>query len=110
MPDCLEKKNYQCIILKKQALQNIKCAYLYPVENITPDSKILVELVQTKMPYGKYKGTLISDLPVYYLEWLQTKGFPPGKLGMLLSTAYEIKINGLNTILIKVKQLIKPKS
>jgi len=74
------------------------------VENIKPDSKILIELVQTKMPYGKYKGTLISDLPVYYLEWLQAKGFPPGKLGMLLGTAYEIKINGLNSILAMVKK------
>jgi uncharacterized protein (DUF3820 family) len=77
------------------------------VENIKPDSKILVELVQTKMPFGKYKGTLISDLPVYYLEWLQTKGFPPGKLGMLLGTAYEIKINGLTFILNKIKQSLK---
>jgi uncharacterized protein len=80
------------------------------VENITPDSKILIEVVQTKMPFGKYKGTLIADLPVYYLEWLQTKGFPPGKLGMLLGTAYEIKINGLNTILLKVKQVLANRS
>ena len=59
------------------------------------------------MPYGKYKGTLICDLPVYYLEWLQTKGFPPGKLGMLLGTAYEIKINGLSSILAMVKQSVR---
>jgi uncharacterized protein len=75
------------------------------MENITPDSKILLDIVQTQMPFGKYKGTLISDLPVYYLEWLQTKGFPPGKLGMLLGTAYEIKTNGLSAILIQVKKL-----
>jgi len=86
-----------------------KSMYLYLVENITPDSKILIELVQTKMPFGKYKGTLISDLPVYYLEWLQTKGFPAGKLGMLLGTAYEIKINGLTFILTKVKQSLDSK-
>jgi uncharacterized protein (DUF3820 family) len=77
------------------------------VENIKPDSKILVEIVQTKMPFGKYKGTLISDLPVYYLEWLHNKGFPPGKLGMMLGSVYEIKINGLNSILTLVKQSIK---
>ncbi len=81
--------------------------YLYIVENIKPDSKILIEVVQTPMPFGKYKGTLICDLPVYYLEWLQTKGFPPGKLGMLLGTAYEIKINGLTAILAKVKQALQ---
>jgi hypothetical protein len=77
------------------------------VENIEPDSKILIELVQTKMPYGKYKGTLISDLPVYYLEWLHTRGLPAGKLGMLLATAFEIKTNGLTAILIKIKQSLK---
>jgi len=74
------------------------------VEKVTPDSKILIEAVQTKMPFGKYKGTLISDLPVYYLEWLHNKGFPPGKLGMLLGTVYEIKINGLTAILTLVKK------
>jgi len=77
------------------------------VENITPDSKILVEIVKTPMPFGKYKGTLISDLPVYYLEWLHNKGFPPGKLGMMLGTVYEIKINGLTRILNLVKQSLK---
>ncbi|HEY4326761.1 MAG TPA: DUF3820 family protein [Mucilaginibacter sp.] len=76
------------------------------MENVTPDSKILIELVQTKMPFGKYKGTLICDLPVYYLEWLHSKGLPTGKLGMLLGTAFEIKTNGLNAILVKVKKVI----
>jgi uncharacterized protein (DUF3820 family) len=74
------------------------------MENITPDSKILVEMVQTEMPFGKYKGTLISDLPVHYLEWYHTKGFPPGKLGMMLGSVYEIKINGLTGILSSVKK------
>ena len=75
------------------------------MENVKPDSKILIEIVQTKMPFGKYKGTLISDLPVYYLEWLHNKGFPRRKLGMLLGTVYEIKINGLSNILALVKKL-----
>ena len=74
------------------------------MEKVTPDSKILIEVVQTKMPFCKYKGTLISDLPVYYLEWLHYKGFPPGKLGMLLGSVYEIKINGLTSILTLVKK------
>lgn len=74
------------------------------METVKPDSKILVDIVQTKMPFGKYKGTLISDLPVYYLEWLHNKGFPPGKLGMMLASVYEIKINGLSTILTAVKK------
>jgi uncharacterized protein (DUF3820 family) len=82
----------------------LKSIYLYTMENVAPDSRILIELVQTPMPFGKYKGTLICDLPVYYLEWLQTKGFPQGKIGMLLGTAFEIKTNGLSAILVKVKQ------
>jgi hypothetical protein len=77
------------------------------MENVTPDSKILIEIVQTKMPFGKYKGTFISDLPVYYLEWLHNKGFPPGKLGMLLGSVYEIKINGLMSILTLVKKSLQ---
>ncbi|QQL51122.1 DUF3820 family protein [Mucilaginibacter ginkgonis] len=56
------------------------------------------------MPFGKYKGTIIADLPVYYLEWLHNKGMPPGKLGMLLSTTYEIKINGMASLLFQLKQ------
>ena len=81
------------------------------METIHPDSQILVDIVQTKIHFGKYKGTLLCDLPVYYLEWLKNKGFPPGKLGMMLSTVYEIKINGVNTILTAVKNMVnnKPK-
>ena len=77
--------------------------YLYSVEYLSPDPKILTDLVKTKMPFGKYKGTLLCDMPVHYLEWYKNKGFPPGKLGMLLSSVYEIKINGLNKILTLVK-------
>jgi len=81
------------------------------MESVQPNSQILVDIVQTKMPFGKYKGTLLCDLPVYYLEWLKNKGFPPGKMGMMLSTVYEIKINGVSTILTAVKSMLnnKPK-
>ena len=84
-------------------------AYIYRVENIKPDSNVLVEIVQTKMPFGKYKGTLVSDIPVSYLEWMHSKGFPPGKLGMMLATVYEIKTNGLTEILFKVKRVVAKK-
>ena len=93
------------MVLKKHA--NHYYSYLYQVENIRPDSKILIEIVQTKMPFGKYKGTLVSDIPISYLEWMHNKGFPPGKLGMMLATVYEIKINGLNDIIFKVKRAVK---
>jgi uncharacterized protein len=64
------------------------------------DATILIELVRMKMPFGKHKGILLSSLPVSYLEWFARKGFPPGKLGMMLQTIYEIKLNGLEYYLI----------
>lgn len=68
-----------------------------------PDPEILKATVNTKMPFGKYKGSLICDLPVSYLEWFNRKGFPKNKLGMMLETVYDIKINGLDEILGKIK-------
>lgn len=59
----------------------------------------LEELVQSKMPYGKYKGHVLCDLPEYYLVWCHSKGFPEGKLGGQLATMYEIKLNGLEYLL-----------
>ena len=56
------------------------------------------------MHFGKYKGTLLCDLPVSYLEWFQREGFPPGKLGMQLATIYEIKLNGLEYLLKPLKE------
>jgi uncharacterized protein len=61
--------------------------------------QLLLQLVEMKMPFGKYKGTILCDLPVSYLEWFQRKGFPKGKLGILLQTIYEIKLNGLTHLL-----------
>ena len=70
---------------------------------LQPDPKILMDVLTMKMPFGKYKDTLLCDLPVSYLEWFQRKGFPKGKLGMLLGTVYEIKINGLAHLLQPLK-------
>ncbi|SEG13462.1 hypothetical protein SAMN05421847_1501 [Halpernia humi] len=61
--------------------------------------EILQEICVQKMPFGKYKGRVLADLPMYYLEWFQRQGMPPGKLGMQLSTVYEIKLNGLEELL-----------
>ncbi|MEO7212187.1 DUF3820 family protein [Mucilaginibacter sp.] len=73
------------------------------MENINADPQILVDIVKTRMPFGKYKDTLICDIPISYLEWMQRKGFPPGKIGMLMSTTYEIKLNGLDKLLWMIK-------
>lgn len=67
------------------------------------DSTILMKIVSTKMPFGKYKDRFICDLPENYLIWFHSKGFPEGNLGMLLSTMYEIKVNGLEYLLIPLK-------
>jgi uncharacterized protein (DUF3820 family) len=63
------------------------------------NSEVLIDLVKLKMPFGRYKGTILANLPVSYLEWFQRKGFPEGKLGMMLATMYEIKSNGLEYLL-----------
>ena len=77
-----------------------------------PDGNILLQIVTKPMPFGKYKGTLLCNLPVFYLEWFSREGFPVGKLGILLSTIYEIKINGLEDLLKPLKSplsLYQPK-
>lgn len=72
-------------------------------EEIKPRSEMLLQLVKMKMPFGKYSGTLLCNLPVSYLEWFSRKGFPKGQMGMLLQTIYEIKINGLEYLLEPLK-------
>jgi uncharacterized protein (DUF3820 family) len=67
------------------------------------DPRILIELVSERMPFGKYRGRVLCDLPQSYLEWFQRKGFPPGHLGVLLSALYEIKLNGLEYLLKPLK-------
>jgi uncharacterized protein (DUF3820 family) len=69
-----------------------------------PDTAFLLQLVEMKMPFGKFKGYLLCNLPVSYLEWFGRKGFPPGKLGMLLQTMLEIKMNGLEYLLTPLKK------
>ena len=64
-----------------------------------PNPKILIDIMQEKMPFGKFKDRLIKDLPVSYLEWFAARGFPKGRLGLQLQTIYEIKINGLEYLL-----------
>ena len=65
--------------------------------------EILLSLVNTKMPYGKYKDVLLCNIPVHYLEWIHRQGFPKGKLGVQLETMYEIKLNGLEHLLTPIK-------
>jgi uncharacterized protein (DUF3820 family) len=63
------------------------------------DPELLQKLLTIEMPYGKYKGRLIADLPGNYLNWFARKGFPPGELGMLLALMQEVDHNGLSHLL-----------
>jgi uncharacterized protein (DUF3820 family) len=64
---------------------------------MSPDD--LQRLVTLKMPFGKYQGHLIADLPGNYLAWFARKGFPPGEIGRLLALMLEIDHNGLKPLL-----------
>lgn len=71
--------------------------------NLQPDKEFLIKLAHTKMPYGKYEGRFLIDLPEYYLVWYHNKGFPKGQLGAMLATVYELKLNGLEDIIRNIK-------
>ncbi len=73
------------------------------------DSSFLIKMVQAKMPFGKYEGHYVTELPVYYLEWFNREGFPSGRLGQYLSTMFEIKTNGLDDILTPIKREFRRK-
>ncbi len=66
-----------------------------------PDPKLLVELAQARMPFGRYEGRHLVDLPQAYLVWFQAKGWPPGRLGQQMAAMLELDHNGL-------KHLIEP--
>ncbi|MBT0651926.1 DUF3820 family protein [Geomobilimonas luticola] len=60
-----------------------------------PDHRALLELARQRMPFGRYEGRLLIDLPEPYVVWFSRQGFPDGKLGDMLRAVYEIKVNGL---------------
>jgi uncharacterized protein (DUF3820 family) len=62
-------------------------------------SQPLERLLEVRMPYGKYKDTVIADLPGNYLNWFAREGFPPGEIGRLLALMHEIDHNGLKDLL-----------
>jgi len=68
------------------------------------EKKDLLALANDYMPFGKYQGRVIIDIPEEYLLWFANKGFPEGRLGMLLALALEIKINGLEQIIEPLKK------
>nr|WP_299070719.1 DUF3820 family protein [uncultured Allomuricauda sp.] len=71
---------------------------------IRPDKEKLLELAHYKMPFGKYKGRYLVDLPLPYLVWFRQKGFPDGKLGAHLNTMIDVKDNGLEPMIRKIQK------
>jgi uncharacterized protein len=64
--------------------------------DIIPDKEYLLKFANARMPFGKYAGRLLIDLPERYVVWFRQKGFPKGELGELFGLLYEIKVNGLD--------------
>lgn len=71
------------------------------MNEINPET--LLKLAHAKMPFGKYQGVYLSELPENYLVWFKQKGFPQGKLGVMLAEIYEIKLNGLEKLLREIR-------
>lgn len=70
-----------------------------PKKMLDQDPQILIDAVNQVMPFGKYQGRKLLELPEPYLVWFHKQGFPAGKLGNQLALMYEIKLNGLENML-----------
>ena len=69
------------------------------MENPSFDPEFLIKLANARMPFGKYSGRLLIDLPEAYVVWFSRKGYPEGEIGELLANLYAIKENGLESVL-----------
>lgn len=67
------------------------------------ESRDLLDLAQTRMPFGRYQGVTLIDLPEPYVVWFAKNGFPEGRLGHLLALLYEVKANGLEYLFTPLK-------
>jgi uncharacterized protein len=65
----------------------------------------LIKIANMKMPFGKYKGVVLIDLPEPYVVWFKEQGFPEGELGRLLAQVYEIKLNALEHLFAPLKEV-----
>ena len=75
------------------------------IERMNPEHLVL--LLEREMPFGKYKGRLIADLPGHYLTWFARQGFPRGELGQLLALMHELDHNGLTGLLAPLRSVRK---
>lgn len=84
---------------------------IVPIMSFNPElaKQDLLKIAQYRMPYGKYAGQLLIELPEPYVVWMYNKGLPSGELGKMLGLLYEIKVNGLESLFTPIiKQLKKP--
>ena len=72
--------------------------------DIIPDREYLLKFANARMPFGKYAGRLLIDLPEPYVVWFRQKGFPKGELGEMFGLLYEIKVNGLDYLFEPLRQ------
>ncbi len=75
------------------------------LSTLDKNQQLLIKLAHTKMPFGKYEGYYLIDIPEYYILWYRNKGFPNGTLGEQLQLVYELKLNGLEDIFYQLKKL-----
>ena len=73
-------------------------------QSVDMNPEVLLDIANMKMPFGKYSGRCLIDLPEEYLLWFQGKDFPPGKLGDLLAMTLEIKVEGLESLVTPLKK------
>ena len=71
---------------------------------MTGDQQFLIDLAKMKMPFGKYKGRFLIDLPEHYIVWYKTQGFPNGKLGKQMALVYELQLNGLEEMIRELRK------
>ncbi|WP_428225766.1 DUF3820 family protein [Flavobacterium sp.] len=68
------------------------------------NQELLIKLAHTKMPFGKYEGRYLIDLPEHYIVWYKQKGFPQGQLGQQLALVYELQLNGLEELVRNIRR------
>jgi uncharacterized protein len=71
---------------------------------LLPNQDLLIKLAHTKMPFGKYEGRYLIDLPEHYIVWYKQKGFPKGQLGQQLELIYELQLNGLEELVRNIRR------
>ena len=73
-------------------------------EDLDANPDLLLKLVTRKMPFGKYEGRVLADLPGHYLNWFAREGFPQGEIGRLLALMQTIDHNGLKHLLVPLRR------